>query len=85
MERLACQAEGKWTQVYGNCSRESQGGREVYNEEFEMKPQKKVKGEAEGEGDSFLSESVFLACACRDLYVQMCDSKTRSKTRIRKE
>lgn len=48
MERLGCQAESKWTQVYGNCRRKSQGGREVHTGEFKMKPLKKVKGEAAG-------------------------------------
>lgn len=62
MERLGCQAESKWTQVYGNCSRKSQGGREVHTGEFKMKPLKKVKGEAggRGKGGILLRDFVFV-------------------------
>lgn len=43
MERLGCQAERKWTQVYGNCGRKE--SKEAHTREFKMKPLKKVKGE----------------------------------------
>lgn len=41
--RLACQAEGKWTQVYGNCEGKSRGRRGVHNGEFEMNSKEEEK------------------------------------------
>lgn len=58
MERLGCQAESKWTQVYGNCRR-NYHRREVHIGEFKMKPLKKVKGEEGGRATGWI-----IVCLC---------------------